>query len=148
MTHRLFSLLKLPVFMITVLCMTVICAQDPEPTPKPKSDRDKCETDKDHTACKKYYRANCLAKDPEACKSYAKELMIDCGEQPKPDASGETVHQYLQCARKSQCWHDRSYSIMQLNEVCKADPEGVTCKEVKDRFITAKSCDEPQVNVF
>ena len=139
----LFALLLAGLF-----CLTIAYAQDPQPTPTPKSDRDKCQTDKDHEACKKYYRSSCLAKNAEACKSYAKELKIDCGPEPDANTPPEKNHEYLQCARKAQCWGDRSISIMQWNEMCKSNPESPDCKAFVDRFITAKTCDNPQSNIF
>jgi hypothetical protein len=126
------------------------CTTTPTPTPTPKSDRDKCQTDKDHDACKKYYRAGCLNKDASACENYAKELKIDCGPEPGRDTPPPQISAYLACARKAQCWQDRVIGIMQINDVCKADPEAAQCKEAKERFasVSVKACDNPQPNVF
>lgn len=126
--------------------LTIAYAQDPQSTPK--SDRDKCVTDKDHDACKKYYRAGCISKDVEACKGYSKELMTDCGPQPDANTPPAKNHQYLECARKAQCWDNRAASIMQWNEVCKPNPDSPQCKESADRLITPKDCDNFPSSIF
>lgn len=149
MLQRKRSKLTLLVLCVAALfLLTIVNAQDPQSTPTPKSDRDKCLTDKDHDACKKYYRSACLNKDAEACKSYAKELIVDCGSQPDANTPPEKNHEYLVCARKAQCWADRSISIMQWNETCKSNPDSQQCKEFADRFITAKACDNPPSTIF
>lgn len=140
--------------LVALMGFSATRAQDPQststPTPTPKSDRDKCLTDKDHDACKKYYRTGCINKDAEACTNYSKELMIDCGTEPGRDTPPPQVSAYLECARKAQCWQDRAIGIAQMNEACKPNPEADQCKEAKQRFtfISARSCDNPQPNVF
>jgi hypothetical protein len=118
--------------------------------PQPKSDKDKCLTDKDHDACRRYYRGACIAKDGEACKSYAKELKASCGPEPGPQTPPAKLSEYLGCARKAQCWENRSIGLLQMNEVCKADANSAACTEMKNRFaqFTPQACDQIGGGVF
>jgi hypothetical protein len=129
--------------LIFVAGWTGASIQDPGQAKPVKPDRDSCLTDKDHTACKRFYRAGCLNKDPDACNSYAKELAADCGAPPGPGAKLEQFQNFLACGRKTQCWQDRSIALAQMKDVCSADPNSSACKVTKDRVasVSVRVCD-------
>jgi hypothetical protein len=145
--------MKRPLMMTVTLALAVsglwmfLLAQ---PTPQPKSDQDKCLTDKDHDACKKYYRLQCINKNADACTSYGKELTKDCGATPGPQTPPPQVSAYLACARIAQCWQNRSIGITVMNQACNADPNSPQCKASRDAFanLTPQACDNPKPPVF
>lgn len=116
---------------------------------KPKSDKDLCLESNDHAACKKYFRAQCLRKDAEACGKYAETLKSEC----KPYSQGMSppeVSESLACNRKVQCWQDRTFALKAMNDICNADPNSSECSAAKSRFtnVSARNCDQGSSGVF
>jgi hypothetical protein len=111
-------------------------AHQQSPTDTASSVQDKCTKNKDHAACLKYYRAGCIAKDPQACNDYAKEISADCGTTPSRTAPPEVLSAYLDCSRKVQCWQDRAIALPQMLQACNQNSDSDQCKTAKRRFAT------------
>ena len=96
--------------------------------------RRRCLANRDHIACKEYYKKGCIDADGPACQEYSGELKADCGSVPSSGASGQQIATYLSCMRSVQCWQDRSIAIQASEKDCKDNLKSEQCILSKARL--------------